>query len=207
MNAGDWRHGATFFFFFFFLPGESCPPRLPRRRCFSRRSGLRRICPAVVRERLSLPGFDPDEAVPAIAIHPASGGPFPWPSASTGSAGRRKISNRGAATLAARGIFAVTIDAHLHGERSIAGIFHGDNIASLGGEYSIWVHQTVHRPHGEGRPRHPRRTGPPARRRCHSGRCDRVSPWDPARPWSSPGASPASASWRASSGRWISGGT
>lgn len=44
--------------------------------------------------------------------------------------------------LAARGIFAVAIDAHLHGERSVAGIFHGDNIASLGGEYSIWVHQT-----------------------------------------------------------------
>ncbi len=43
--------------------------------------------------------------------------------------------------LAARGIFAVAIDAHLHGERSIAGIFHGDDIASLGGEYSIWVHQ------------------------------------------------------------------
>jgi hypothetical protein len=37
--------------------------------------------------------------------------------------------------LAARGIFAITIDAHLHGERSIVGIFHGDNIASLGGEY------------------------------------------------------------------------
>ena len=31
----------------------------------------------LVREQLRLPGFDPDEAVPAIAIHPASGGPFP----------------------------------------------------------------------------------------------------------------------------------
>ncbi len=31
----------------------------------------------MVRERLRLPGFDPDEAVPAIAIHPAGSGPFP----------------------------------------------------------------------------------------------------------------------------------
>jgi hypothetical protein len=30
----------------------------------------------LVRERLRLPGFDPDEAVPAVAIHPASGGPW-----------------------------------------------------------------------------------------------------------------------------------
>ncbi len=44
--------------------------------------------------------------------------------------------------LAKRGIFAITIDAHLHGERSIAGVFHGEKISSLGDEYSIWVHQT-----------------------------------------------------------------
>jgi hypothetical protein len=31
----------------------------------------------LVREKLGLPGFDPDEAMPAIAIDPASGGPFP----------------------------------------------------------------------------------------------------------------------------------
>jgi hypothetical protein len=31
----------------------------------------------LVREKLRLPGFDPDEAVPTIAIHRASGGPFP----------------------------------------------------------------------------------------------------------------------------------
>jgi hypothetical protein len=30
----------------------------------------------LVREKLRLPGFDTDEAVPAIAIYPASGGPF-----------------------------------------------------------------------------------------------------------------------------------
>jgi hypothetical protein len=31
----------------------------------------------LVREKLCLPRFHPDETVPAIAIHPASGGPFP----------------------------------------------------------------------------------------------------------------------------------
>jgi hypothetical protein len=43
--------------------------------------------------------------------------------------------------LAARGIFALAIDAHLHGERSVAGIFRGDDMPDLGVEYGIWVHQ------------------------------------------------------------------
>jgi len=96
----------------------------------------------LVREKLRLPGFDPDEAVPAIAIHPASGGPFPVAIVLHSFRGAKENLEAWCRDLAARGIFAVTIDAHLHGERTIAGIFHGDNIASLGGEYSIWVHQT-----------------------------------------------------------------
>jgi pimeloyl-ACP methyl ester carboxylesterase len=96
----------------------------------------------LVRERLRLPGFDPDEAVPAVAIHPASGGPFPVAICLHSFRGAKENLEAWCRDLAARGIFAITIDAHLHGERSIAGIFHGDNIASLGGEYSIWVHQT-----------------------------------------------------------------
>jgi len=97
----------------------------------------------LVRERLRLPGFDPDEAVPAIAIHPASGGPFPVALCLHCFRGAKENLESWCRDLAARGIFAVSIDAALHGERSIAGIFHGDNIASLGGEYSIWVHQTA----------------------------------------------------------------
>ena len=96
----------------------------------------------LVREQLRLPGFDPDEAVPAVAIHPASGGPFPVAICLHSFRGAKENLEGWCRDLAARGIFALTIDAHLHGERSIAGIFHGDNIASLGGEYSIWVHQT-----------------------------------------------------------------
>ncbi len=96
----------------------------------------------LVREQLRLPGFDPDEAVPAVAIHPASGGPFPVAVCLHSFRGAKENLEGWCRDLAARGIFALTIDAHLHGERSIAGVFHGDNIASLGGEYSIWIHQT-----------------------------------------------------------------
>jgi len=96
----------------------------------------------LVREKLRLPGFDPDEAVPAIAIHPASGGPFPVCIALHPFRGCKENMEAWCRDLAARGVFAVAIDAHLHGERSVAGVFHGDKIASLGDEYSIWVHQT-----------------------------------------------------------------
>jgi len=96
----------------------------------------------LVREKLRLPGFDPDESVPAIAIYPAAGGPFPVAICLHCFRGAKEDLEPWCRDLAARGIFAITIDAHLHGERSIAGIFHGDNIASLGGEYSVWVHQS-----------------------------------------------------------------
>jgi dienelactone hydrolase len=96
----------------------------------------------LVREQLRLPGADPDESVPAIAIHPARGGPFPVCFVLHYFRGAKEDSEPWCRDLAARGLFAVAIDAHLHGERSVSGIFHGDNIASLGEEYSIWVHQT-----------------------------------------------------------------
>jgi len=97
----------------------------------------------LVREKLRLPGFDPDEAVPAIAIHPAANGRYPIALCLHCFRGRKEDLEGWCRDLATRGIFALSLDAHLHGERSVAGIFHGDNIASLGGEYSIWVHQTA----------------------------------------------------------------
>jgi uncharacterized protein len=96
----------------------------------------------LVREKLRLPGFDPDEAVPAIAIHPAKGGPFPVCIILHFFRGAKESLEPWCRDLAARGIFAIAIDAHLHGERSVAGIFRDDRMASLGEEYSIWVHQT-----------------------------------------------------------------
>jgi hypothetical protein len=85
----------------------------------------------LVREKLRLPGFDPDESVPAIAVHPTVGGPFPVAICLHSFRGAKENLEPWCRDLAARGVFAITIDAHLHGERSIAGIFHGDNIASL----------------------------------------------------------------------------
>jgi hypothetical protein len=96
----------------------------------------------LVRERLQLPGFDVDETVPTIAIHPASRGPFPVCLVLHCYRGANESLEPWCRDLAARGVFVVAIDAHLHGERTIAGVFHGDKIASLGEEYSIWVHQT-----------------------------------------------------------------
>ena len=97
----------------------------------------------LVRESLRLPGFDPDEAVPAVALHPGSGGPFPVAIAVHGFRGGKESMEDWCRDLAERGVFAVAIDAHLHGERSVAGIFHGEDIASLGVEYAVWVHQTA----------------------------------------------------------------
>jgi predicted esterase len=95
----------------------------------------------LIREKLHLPGFDPDEAVPAVAIHPAAGGPFPVAIVLHSFRGAKENLESWCRDLAGQGIFAIALDAHLHGERAISGLFHGENIASLGGEYSIWVHQ------------------------------------------------------------------
>jgi pimeloyl-ACP methyl ester carboxylesterase len=95
----------------------------------------------LVREKLRLPGFDPDEAVPAVAIHPASGGPFPVAIVLHGFRGRKESFEPWCRDLAARGIFAIALDAHLHGERTVAGIFRDDDIAAPRPEYSVWVHQ------------------------------------------------------------------
>ena len=43
-----------------------------------------------------------------------------------------------------KGLFVVAIDAHLHGERKVPGIFPpGKNLGRLGTDYSIWVHQSA----------------------------------------------------------------
>jgi pimeloyl-ACP methyl ester carboxylesterase len=127
-------------------------PKLPSHNPTNHVSDLRRpeiqvlerkeLAGGLVREKLRLPGFDPDEVVPAVAVHPAAGGPFPIAICLHSFRGAKENLESWCRDLAARGVFAITLDAHLHGERSIAGVFHGDNIASLGGEYSIWVHQS-----------------------------------------------------------------
>jgi dienelactone hydrolase len=44
---------------------------------------------------------------------------------------------------AGKGLFVVAIDAHLHGERKVPGIFpQGKSLGGLGTDYAIWVHQS-----------------------------------------------------------------
>src|SRR5262249_50004934 len=46
--------------------------------------------------------------------------------------------------LAGKGLFVVAVDAHLHGERKVPGIFpQGKGLGGLGDDYSIWVHQSA----------------------------------------------------------------
>jgi uncharacterized protein len=117
--------------------GASQPGTVPAIKLLERRD----LPGNLVREKLRLPGFDPDEAVPAIAICPARVFPCPLAILLHPFRGAKENMEAWGRDLAARGIFTLAIDAHFHGERSIAGIFKADNIAALGGEYSVWVHQ------------------------------------------------------------------
>src|SRR5439155_7058872 len=46
--------------------------------------------------------------------------------------------------LANKGLFVVVVDAHLHGERKVPGIFpQAKTLGRLGDDYSIWVHQSA----------------------------------------------------------------
>src|SRR5262249_56204885 len=46
--------------------------------------------------------------------------------------------------LADKDLFVVAIDAHLHGERKVPGVFpQGKGLGALGDDYSIWVHQSA----------------------------------------------------------------
>jgi len=137
MHMISWRTTVSLTFLAAWFP-EAAAAASPEAQILERRD----LPGGLIRERLRLPGFDPDEAVPAIAIHPGTGGPFPVAIVLHGFRGAKENLEAWCRDLAARGIFAIAIDAHLHGERSVAGVFHGDRIASLGGEYAIWVHQT-----------------------------------------------------------------
>jgi dienelactone hydrolase len=47
-------------------------------------------------------------------------------------------------SLASKGLFVVTIDAYLHGERKVPGVHPiGKNLGRLGNDHSIWVHQSA----------------------------------------------------------------
>src|SRR5262245_28910946 len=97
----------------------------------------------IEREQLSLAGWDPDETVPASVFYKKGNKSMPVVVFMHGLGGNKDQYPERMKTLADKGMFVVAIDAHLHGERKIPGIFpKGKNLGGLGTDYSIWVHQS-----------------------------------------------------------------
>src|SRR5207248_4127241 len=98
----------------------------------------------IERERLSLAGWDPDEPVPALIYYKKGNRAMPVVIFSHGLGGNKEQYAQRMQELASKGLFVVVIDAHLHGERKVPGIFpQGKTLGHLGTDYSIWVHQSA----------------------------------------------------------------
>jgi dienelactone hydrolase len=98
----------------------------------------------VEREQLFLAGWDPDEPVPAYLYYQKGNKSMPVVIFLHGLGGSKEQYGKRLRELAARGLFVVAIDAHLHGERKVPGIFPaGKSLGGLGDDYSIWVHQSA----------------------------------------------------------------
>lgn len=99
---------------------------------------------SVEREKLSLTGWDPDEAVPAYLYYKKGNQGMPVVFFIHGLGGSKEQYVKQMQALAEKGMFVVIVDAHLHGERKVPGIFpQGKSLGKLGEDYSIWVHQTA----------------------------------------------------------------
>jgi dienelactone hydrolase len=96
----------------------------------------------IAREKLSLAGWDPDEPVPALLWYPKGKPPLPVVLFVHGLGGSKDGYEKRMRELAGKGFFVVAIDAHLHGERKVPGMFF-KNLGQLGDDYSIWVHQSA----------------------------------------------------------------
>src|SRR5438045_1683797 len=98
----------------------------------------------IEREKLYLAGWDPDEPVPALIYYKKGSKAMPVVIFSHGLGGNKEQYPQRMQELAGKGLFVVAIDAHLHGERKIPGIFpQGKTLGRLGDDYSIWVHQSA----------------------------------------------------------------
>jgi pimeloyl-ACP methyl ester carboxylesterase len=98
----------------------------------------------IEREKLSLAGWDPDEPVPALVYYKKGNKGMPVVLFVHGLGGNKEQYPERMQELAGKGLFVVSIDAHLHGERKVPGIFpQGKNLGRLGNDYSIWVHQSA----------------------------------------------------------------
>jgi dienelactone hydrolase len=98
----------------------------------------------IVREKLYLAGWDPDEPVPAFLYYKKGNKAMPVVIFLHGLGGSKDQYVAHMQEWANKGLFVVTIDAHLHGERKVPGIFpQGKSLGGLGTDYSIWVHQSA----------------------------------------------------------------
>jgi uncharacterized protein len=98
----------------------------------------------IEREKLFLAGWDPDEPVPAYVYYRKGNKGMPVVIFVHGLGGSKDQYVRRMQELAGKGLFVVAIDAHLHGERKVPGIFpRGKSLGGLGDDYSIWVHQSA----------------------------------------------------------------
>jgi dienelactone hydrolase len=98
----------------------------------------------VERDKLSLSGWDPDEPVPAYAYYKKGSKGLPVVIFMHGLGGSKEQYAARMREWAAKGLFVVAIDAHLHGERKVPGIFpQGKSLGDLGTDYGIWVHQSA----------------------------------------------------------------
>jgi dienelactone hydrolase len=98
----------------------------------------------IEREKLFLAGWDPDEPVPAYVYYKKGNKSMPVVIFVHGMGGSKNQYVERMQEWADKGLFVVSIDAHLHGERKVPGIFpEGKNLGGLGTDYSIWVHQSA----------------------------------------------------------------
>ena len=98
----------------------------------------------IVREKLYLAGWDPDEPVPAYLYYKKGNNVMPVVIFLHGMGGSKEGNGPRMQEWAGKGLFVVAIDAHLHGERKIPGVFpQGKNAGGLGTDYNIWFHQSA----------------------------------------------------------------
>jgi len=98
----------------------------------------------IEREKLYLPGWDADEPVPAYVYFKKGNKAMPVVIFMHGMGGSNESNVQRMQEWAGKGLFVVAIDAHLHGERKVPGIFpQGKNLGGLGTDYAIWVHQSA----------------------------------------------------------------
>jgi dienelactone hydrolase len=95
----------------------------------------------IEREKLSLSGWDPDEPVPAYAYYKKGNRAMPVVIFMHGIRGSKEGDADRLRKLADKGYFVLAIDAYLHGERKVPGMFDSGKVGEMGNDYGIWVHQ------------------------------------------------------------------